>query len=158
MDHPFPTPNSRNQPRRSMKIRLLGRDWSVYLQREKTKGDRTGYYRVNGGEFRKKYLHRAVVLTLLKDHPSKFFPEGLPRDKIVHHMDHNGLHCCPNNLLIMDSWVHDYLAENRRCPYTGRYLTKREYDIHLTHKKKLEVPGWVDSQGGDPEAWEDGRE
>lgn len=102
---------------------------------------RKGYRRLRwrGGYW---YEQRAVIVRLLEAHPSPFFPEGLTRAHVVHHQDFNKGHNCHPNLIVMDKAIHDAVNPSLalRCPYTGRFLTRREME-----RMRIvgDVPEWV---------------
>ena len=76
---------------------------------------RKGYVRLKSGPHRDKYLHR-VVWEMIAGHP---LPEGFD----VHHMGGKRENV-GEKLLALDHNLHR--AERERCPYTGRFLSRRE--------------------------------
>lgn len=77
----------------------------------------TSRKRAAGGLKRGERAHRAVVARLTS-------VEGLE----VHHMDFDKLNCCPGNLLLVPAAFNVRPGVGRRCPWTGRFLSTREWE------------------------------
>lgn len=76
-----------------------------------------GYWRISApARLRGKYLHRAVFETVAGRPVKAGFH--------VHHANGRGC-CCPEYLVEIQPALHP--AVPLQCPYTGRYLTPREY-------------------------------
>jgi len=74
-----------------------------------------GYVRLTAGPNRHRYEHRVVMCVSLQI----FCPEwlkarlngdGLPAGFHVHHIDQRRAHNCPQNLMLLDAAIHDYLT------------------------------------------------
>lgn len=95
-----------------------------------------GYYRINGGKYRKQYLHRAVWEIVA----GKKLPDGWH----VHHQDFDKTHCCPENLIAMPPELNPAGNCLCRCPYTGIYLTRQEYERRLgLDNRGVEMEEWL---------------
>lgn len=77
-----------------------------------------GYLRIWHGPLRKQYLHRAVW--------ERIAGHSVPAGFTVHHIASK--YCwCPHNLVALGPGLH--VHERPRCPYTGRILSVREYEL-----------------------------
>lgn len=65
---------------------------------------------------RGEYAHREVVRRL-----GGVLGVGI----VVHHQDGRRMNCCPLNLVLMPEEMNK--VEQRRCPYTGKWLGKGEW-------------------------------
>jgi hypothetical protein len=70
-------------------------------------------------------------------------------DEIIHHMDFDKLNCCWCNLLLTSNEFNPTLSH--RCPYTGRYLSQREWELSYYSQQKStsnydNVPEWVTNE------------
>lgn len=92
-----------------MTVEVIGQRWSVRVNNK-------GYYRINSGTHRGKYLHRVVWETVAG--------KALAKGFCVAHQDHQKLHCCPQNLIACPLDFNPSPA--RRCPWTGKFLTAEE--------------------------------
>lgn len=89
-----------------------------------------GYPRLKTGPFKDKYVHRVVFEQVA----GRAVREGFH----IHHMDHDKLNFCPCNLLEVQAELHP-AREHPRCPWTGRFLTRRELDkLREERKRSLE--------------------
>lgn len=90
------------------------------------------YLRVNSGEFRDCYMHRAVF-TKIAGRPPK-------PGHHIHHM--NGKYCaCPHQLVELPPELH--VAVVPRCPITGRFLNETERQWERLRRWNEEHPGEV---------------
>lgn len=98
-----------------------------------------GYVRITRrGPYHLWYEHRAVMHKLMQDF--SYYGREIPDDFHVHHMDWNKQHNCPCNLLLIQDALHDgHSSAMRRCPYTGRLLSRREAEQMYSRG----VPDWV---------------
>lgn len=94
-----------------------------------------GYKRLNHKPYRGMYEHRVVMAKLCSEfcvYPLE--GDGLPAGFHVHHVDYDGMHNCPGNLLLLDRRIHDYLNRpmyDVRCPYTGVFMSVEAYNRRL---------------------------
>ena len=102
-----------------------------------------GYIRITSGEHRHKYQHRRAIEKLLEEVWHPFYGNVLPGSVDVHHVDHLCAHNCVQNLLVLDRAIHSYISKQNvlRCPYTGRFLTREEYN--RTYGPNEDLPDWV---------------
>ena len=98
-----------------------------------------GYLRYSSGELRHKYVHRNVVELLLVDPIGLCFRlgQGIPEGYTVDHMDHNKLHNCPGNLLMLQKCIHDVISRSHQQYINDHW---EEYQIWLTQQADNEVP------------------
>lgn len=74
-----------------------------------------GHLRYTSGPLRHKYVHRVLVARLAS--AGSYFPildpatGELSADWDVHHMDGNGTHNCPTNLIVMPHGLHSCLTQ-----------------------------------------------
>lgn len=80
---------------------------------------RNGYLEIRSGKHRGRYLH-CVVWETVAGRP---LPDGWE----VHHQDFNKTNNAPENLIAMPGELHPANSYNR-CPYTGRFLSRREME------------------------------
>ena len=81
-----------------------------------------------------RYLHIVVWETVA----GVKVPEGFH----VHHQDGDKWHCCPYNLVALPAELNP-IADQLRCPYTGKYLTVEQWRRRLgelpeRYRNKLE--------------------
>jgi len=74
-----------------------------------------GYVRLKAGPFRDHYEHRIIMWVSLQIYcPEWLVPrlngDGLPSGFHVHHIDGRRAHNCPQNLMLLDATIHDYLT------------------------------------------------
>jgi hypothetical protein len=85
-----------------------------------------GYLRHTAGPNRAKFVHRTVMATLCRE--SCFYdlaPDGLPVGFTVDHVDHRKTHNCPDNLLLLQREIHDFIS--RACWVNGTYRRDGSY-------------------------------
>lgn len=88
-----------------------------------------GYVLIRRRPYRNWYLHRAIADLLTREW-NPYGWDGLPGDVEVHHLDGRRSHNCPQNLLILPPAIHHALQRAApRCPWTGRYISAREYEV-----------------------------
>jgi hypothetical protein len=85
-----------------------------------------GYVLVCTARYRNWLLHRAIVDIHIKEwNPLGW--EGIPADRVVHHVDFNRSHNCDCNLLLLDGPLHDACRPKMQVdPRTGRFLPREE--------------------------------
>ena len=87
-----------------------------------------GYIRIRAGKYRDKYEHRRVIERLMEESWHPFYGDHIPPGMQVHHIDFSRAHNCHQNLLLLSESIHRALKKEIRCPYTGRFLSKREWE------------------------------
>lgn len=101
-----------------------------------------GYQRYHTGEHRDEYVHRVVIADLLG------YP--IPDNFHVHHIDFVRDHNCTQNLMLIQAAIHDLCNPAPRCPYTGRYMNRKEaIDLGYIRLSSEEVPDWVETTDPD---------
>lgn len=71
-----------------------------------------GYVRVTAGPNRHKYEHRVVIEQLIQNPIGLVFfgLDGIPETMHVHHVDSVRSHNCAENLMLLDSTIHNFIT------------------------------------------------
>ncbi len=111
-----------------------------------------GYLRITRrGPWRNWLVHRKVMLEMCQEMCYYPMEEGkLPEGFTVEHLDHNRRHNCPENLMLLDKRIHDWISSEH-----GRMM-QEIYASRIPYMDKADggEPDWV-TDGG--EGMEDAR-
>lgn len=64
-----------------------------------------GYKRITAGSYRNEYEHRVIMFKATVEF--SFYGPGIPPGFTVEHVDHNRQHNCLQNLLLLESSIHN---------------------------------------------------
>jgi hypothetical protein len=75
------------------------------------------------------------MLTMCREQCYYDVREGLPKGMTVEHIDHNRQHNCPENLMLLDSRIHDYISSHHWLD-----VIKPDIDRKV---EEANMPDWV---------------